>query len=206
MRPVCCHSLRGAENSQIHCTPVEKRSNMPLRARQQLESAIGPALPLPCRAPWNRKDLRDKGANPDFEFRMRLIIKRLSLLLALAFSVSANAAPGVAQAPAPAAAKLPGAAPVEVVSVEGITEYRLPNGLRVLRDISPALLASVRAAGFDYVYRRWQRHDGTEVACAREAARNAAPSERSCVASRDVNGRSAAPTAHRGRVSSANRR
>ena len=43
------------------------------------------------------------------------------------------------------------------------------NGLRVLRDISPELLAAVRAAGYDYIYRRWQRHDGSEVACAREA-------------------------------------
>ena len=43
------------------------------------------------------------------------------------------------------------------------------NGLRVLRDISPDLLAAVRAAGYDYIYRRWQRHDGTEVACASEA-------------------------------------
>ena len=42
------------------------------------------------------------------------------------------------------------------------------NGLRVLRDISPELLATVREQGYDYVYRRWQRHDGTEVACAKE--------------------------------------
>lgn len=44
------------------------------------------------------------------------------------------------------------------------------NGLRVLRDISPDLLKTVRAAGYDYLYRRWFRHDGTEVACAREDA------------------------------------
>lgn len=44
------------------------------------------------------------------------------------------------------------------------------NGLRVLRDISPELLAAVREAGYDYIYRRWLRHDGTEVACARESA------------------------------------
>ena len=44
------------------------------------------------------------------------------------------------------------------------------NGLRVLRDISPDLLASVRSVGYDYIYRRWLRHDGTEVACAREDA------------------------------------
>ena len=37
------------------------------------------------------------------------------------------------------------------------------NGLRVLRDISPELLAAVRGAGYDYIYRRWQRHDGTAV-------------------------------------------
>ena len=41
------------------------------------------------------------------------------------------------------------------------------NGLRVLR-------TSTRAAGHgaqlrhDYLFRRWQRHDGTEVACASE--------------------------------------
>ncbi|AJG21726.1 zinc protease [Cupriavidus basilensis] len=122
---------------------------MALRARQQLESATGPALPLPCRAPQDRTDLRDKGANPDFEFRMRLVIKRLSLLLALAFSVSANAAPGVAHAPAPAAAKLPGAAPAEVVSVEGITEYRLPNGLRVL--LAPDAAQPVATVNMTYL-------------------------------------------------------
>lgn len=44
------------------------------------------------------------------------------------------------------------------------------NGLRVLRSIDPELLARVRAAGYDYIYRRWFRHDGTEVACAREDA------------------------------------
>ena len=43
------------------------------------------------------------------------------------------------------------------------------NGLRVLRDISPELLAAVRASGYDYIYRRWYRHDGTQVACARES-------------------------------------
>lgn len=44
------------------------------------------------------------------------------------------------------------------------------NGLRVLRDISPELLASIRTAGYDYIYRRWLRHDGSEVACAKESA------------------------------------
>lgn len=58
-----------------------------------------------------------------------------------------------------------------------------PNGLRVLKNISkgfeveggakfeasyPPLLDNVRAAGCPYVYRRWMRHDGTEVAVARE--------------------------------------
>eukprot|EP00578_Thalassiosira_sp_NH16_P012661 CAMPEP_0181106592 /NCGR_PEP_ID=MMETSP1071-20121207/16614_1 /TAXON_ID=35127 /ORGANISM="Thalassiosira sp., Strain NH16" /LENGTH=641 /DNA_ID=CAMNT_0023190009 /DNA_START=160 /DNA_END=2085 /DNA_ORIENTATION=- len=48
------------------------------------------------------------------------------------------------------------------------------NGLRVLRDLSaahpevPDLLSDVRDAGCDYLYRRWMRHDGTEVAVARE--------------------------------------
>jgi len=49
------------------------------------------------------------------------------------------------------------------------------NGLRVVRDISPELLASIRAAGYDYIFRRWLRHDGTEVACAREAELTADP-------------------------------
>ncbi|KAL7543060.1 hypothetical protein ACHAWF_007315 [Thalassiosira exigua] len=49
-----------------------------------------------------------------------------------------------------------------------------PNGLRVLRDLSRAhpastsLLDDVRGSGCDYLYRRWMRHDGTEVAAARE--------------------------------------
>ena len=48
------------------------------------------------------------------------------------------------------------------------------NGLRVLKHLSkthPALsniLTNVRNAGCDYVYRRWMRHDGLEVAVARE--------------------------------------
>ena len=44
-----------------------------------------------------------------------------------------------------------------------------PNGLRVLRDISPELLADVRAAGYPYMYRRWERHDGTEIQRAEES-------------------------------------
>ncbi|CAJ1954763.1 unnamed protein product [Cylindrotheca closterium] len=43
-----------------------------------------------------------------------------------------------------------------------------PNGLRVIRDIDPELLKAVKAAGHPYVYRRWERHDGTEVAVAEE--------------------------------------
>ena len=46
-----------------------------------------------------------------------------------------------------------------------------PNGLRVLRnlnDTAPNLLTRVREAGCDYIYRRWMRHDGLEVAVARE--------------------------------------
>lgn len=48
------------------------------------------------------------------------------------------------------------------------------NGLRVLRHLSrthpkvPTILQDVRSAGCDYLYRRWMRHDGTEVAVARE--------------------------------------
>lgn len=42
------------------------------------------------------------------------------------------------------------------------------NGLRVIRDLSPELLEKVREAGFPYQYRRWERHDGTEVAVANE--------------------------------------
>ena len=42
------------------------------------------------------------------------------------------------------------------------------NGLRVIRDISPELLERIRQAGFPYVYRRWERHDGTVVAVANE--------------------------------------
>ena len=43
-----------------------------------------------------------------------------------------------------------------------------PNGLRVIRDISPTLLAKIRNEGYPYLYRRWERHDGTEVAVAEE--------------------------------------
>jgi salicylate hydroxylase len=43
-----------------------------------------------------------------------------------------------------------------------------PNGLRVLRDLSPDLFDAVKNAGHPYLYRRWERHDGTEVAVAEE--------------------------------------
>jgi 2-polyprenyl-6-methoxyphenol hydroxylase-like FAD-dependent oxidoreductase len=44
-----------------------------------------------------------------------------------------------------------------------------PNGLRVIRNTDPDLLMRLREDGYPYIYRRWYRHDGTEVACAREA-------------------------------------
>ena len=44
-----------------------------------------------------------------------------------------------------------------------------PNGLRVLRDISPELLQAVRNAGYPYEYRSWERHDGAKIAEAEEA-------------------------------------
>eukprot|EP00980_Cylindrotheca_fusiformis_P016842 scaffold5085_cov115-Cylindrotheca_fusiformis.AAC.7 len=43
-----------------------------------------------------------------------------------------------------------------------------PNGLRVLRDIDPSLMRAVKAQGHPYAYRRWERHDGTEIATASE--------------------------------------
>lgn len=43
------------------------------------------------------------------------------------------------------------------------------NGLRVIRDISPELLAQIQAAGCPYLYRQWERHDGTCVAVAEES-------------------------------------
>ena len=46
------------------------------------------------------------------------------------------------------------------------------NGFRVLRDISPELLQAVRDAGQSYEVRRWERHDGTEIAEAEEAVLN----------------------------------
>jgi 2-polyprenyl-6-methoxyphenol hydroxylase-like FAD-dependent oxidoreductase len=43
-----------------------------------------------------------------------------------------------------------------------------PNGMRVLRDIDPKLMQEIRSQGYPYVYRRWERHDGTEIATASE--------------------------------------
>lgn len=43
-----------------------------------------------------------------------------------------------------------------------------PNGLRVLRDIDVSIMRAVKEQGFPYIFRRWERHDGTEVATARE--------------------------------------
>jgi 2-polyprenyl-6-methoxyphenol hydroxylase-like FAD-dependent oxidoreductase len=42
------------------------------------------------------------------------------------------------------------------------------NGLRVIRDIDPDLLQAIVKAGYPYLYRRWERHDGTSVAVAEE--------------------------------------
>lgn len=39
-----------------------------------------------------------------------------------------------------------------------------PNGLAVIRDVSPTLLQKIRDGGKPFVYRRWMRHDGATVA------------------------------------------
>jgi salicylate hydroxylase len=44
-----------------------------------------------------------------------------------------------------------------------------PNGLRVIRDISPELLEKIRNEGAPFGYRRWKNHDGTEVMTAEES-------------------------------------
>jgi len=44
-----------------------------------------------------------------------------------------------------------------------------PNGMRVLRDIDYDLFQNLVKAGYPYLYRRWSRHDGTEIATAEEA-------------------------------------
>lgn len=43
-----------------------------------------------------------------------------------------------------------------------------PNGLKVIRDISPLLLLKIRENAKPFVYRRWTRHDGSEVAVGQE--------------------------------------
>ena len=40
-----------------------------------------------------------------------------------------------------------------------------PNGLRVIRDISPDLLKTIRSVAYPYIYRRWMRHDGIFHVC-----------------------------------------
>ncbi|KAJ3126044.1 hypothetical protein HK098_007921 [Nowakowskiella sp. JEL0407] len=42
------------------------------------------------------------------------------------------------------------------------------NGLRVIKDISPETLSRIRESGKPYVYRRWMRHDGSEIAVGTE--------------------------------------
>src|SRR5512140_820986 len=54
------------------------------------------------------------------------------LLLSIALSVASYAAEKKPAAPSPAKAAAPLSAPEKVTSVEGITEYKLANGLRVL--------------------------------------------------------------------------
>jgi salicylate hydroxylase len=49
----------------------------------------------------------------------------------------------------------------------GIGMY--PNGLRVIKDISPMLLARIQHAGVPYRQRRWERHDGSTVMSADES-------------------------------------
>ncbi len=47
-----------------------------------------------------------------------------------------------------------------------------PNGLRVLRDIDESLMYAVKDQGYPYLFRRWERHDGTEIATASEDVLN----------------------------------
>src|SRR5678816_1782166 len=64
---------------------------------------------------------------------MPSIPRSLVVALCVAFAAPALAAKKPKKAPEPAAAAAPvPAAPERVTSVEGITEYRLANGLRVL--------------------------------------------------------------------------
>ncbi|KAJ1559104.1 hypothetical protein HK405_011991 [Cladochytrium tenue] len=43
-----------------------------------------------------------------------------------------------------------------------------PNGLRVIRDVAPDLFHAIRNVAYPYLYRRWLRADGSEVAVAEE--------------------------------------
>ena len=43
------------------------------------------------------------------------------------------------------------------------------NGLRVIRDIDPVLLKEIQDGGFPYMYRHYERHDGTSVVKANES-------------------------------------
>lgn len=45
-----------------------------------------------------------------------------------------------------------------------------PNGMRVLRDIDPELMWAIKGKGYPYVFRRWEKHDGTVIASASEDA------------------------------------
>lgn len=49
------------------------------------------------------------------------------------------------------------------------------NGLRVIQDVDPELLKNIQEAGCPYGYRRWERHDGTEIAVACESVLGTAP-------------------------------
>jgi zinc protease len=65
------------------------------------------------------------------KLKSSLVLSSLTLLCAFSFA-AASPAPAVRAHPARAAAKPASSALVPVASVEGITEYRLPNGLEVL--------------------------------------------------------------------------
>lgn len=56
-----------------------------------------------------------------------------------------------------------------------------PNGLRVIRDIDPDLLKTIQAAGCPYGVRRWERHDGTEIASAEESVLSGGDDELSSI-------------------------
>ncbi|KAI8901718.1 hypothetical protein BC833DRAFT_562240 [Globomyces pollinis-pini] len=45
-----------------------------------------------------------------------------------------------------------------------------PNGLQIIKDISPDLLKTIRAYGRPYRLRKWMRHDGTVIAVGKESA------------------------------------